>query len=158
MRARWITFMPQIEKIISRCEICTIGMIDDENKPYVVPMNFGYKDGYLYLHSDCKGKKMDALRMHPFISLSMSTDHNLGWQNEKVACSYSMSYRSVFASGEVEFIEDYEAKVEALNIIMAHYTDRKFTYNKPAVVNVCVFKVKLENITAKEFGRLIDKG
>lgn len=41
----------QVEEIISRCDICFVGITDLEGNPYVIPMNFGYQDGVIYLHS-----------------------------------------------------------------------------------------------------------
>jgi len=69
-----------------------------------------------------------------------------------VACSYSMKYRSVLASGKAVFLEKPEDKVEALNIIMSQYTDREYTYNVPAVRDVCVFKVALETLEGRAYG------
>lgn len=153
MKVRVITYQPQIDTIIGNCEFCNMAMIDEDNMPYVVPMNFGYKDGVIYLHSAMTGKKIDILKKRPNVAISFSTNHKLFKQNENVACSYGMSYQAVFAFGQVEFIEDYDQKVEALNIIMKQYTNREFTYNSPAVVNVCVFIVKVDRFTGKEFGR-----
>jgi hypothetical protein len=153
MKARVITFQPQIDDIISKCEVCNLAMVDAHNRPYVVPMNFGYKDGVIYFHSAPTGKKIDLLKKHPDVAISFSTNHKLYMQNENVACSYGMSYQGVFAFGKVEFIEDYDQKVDALNIIMKQYSERDFTYNRPAVVNVCVFIVKVDQFTGKEFGR-----
>ena len=33
----------QVEEIISRCDICFVGITDLEGNPYVIPMNFGYQ-------------------------------------------------------------------------------------------------------------------
>ena len=153
MKAREITFQPHIDAIIGKCEVCNMAMTDNENLPYVVPMNFGYRDGVIYFHSDKKGRKLEILSVKPDVAISFSTNHKLYNQNENVACSYGMSYQSVFAYGKVEFVEDYDEKVEALNMLMKQYTDRDFTYNRPAVVNVAVFKVKVDRFTGKEFGR-----
>jgi uncharacterized protein len=153
MRARWIDQQAEIEDIISSCDVSSLAMVDMENNPYVVPMNFGYKDGVIYFHGDNKGRKLDILRNNPSVAISFSTDHQLRYQNEEVACSYSMSYRSVFAYGKVEFIDDYQEKVKALNIIMANYSNLDFSYNAPSVNNVCVFIVRVTKFTAKEFGR-----
>jgi hypothetical protein len=35
---------------------------------------------------------------------------------------------------------------------MGQYSDRDFEYKAPAVKNVGIFKMKIEKITAKEFG------
>jgi hypothetical protein len=63
-----------------------------------------------------------------------------------------MKYRSVLAFGKVEFIEDMKQKEDFMNLVMAHYTDRNFKYNKPALLNVCTYKVKVERFTAKIYG------
>ena len=63
-----------------------------------------------------------------------------------------MRASSVICWGNVVFEEDYDKKVEALDILMKQYTDRPFTYGRPAVVNVKVWRVDSDEITCKEFG------
>ncbi len=148
----WIDKKEKIEEIIGKADACALAMIDTDGKPYVVIMNFGYKDGYFYFHGDHKGKKMEALKQNPNVSIMLSVDHQIFFQHENVACSYGMHYRSVSANGKVEFIQDYDKKIEALNIIMQQYTKRDFSYNSPAVHSVSVFRVKAENLKCKQFG------
>ena len=152
MKNRVIQLKEEIERIIRQCDVCSLAMVDLDNRPYVIPMNFGYEEDVVYLHSSQTGKKMDILAKNRQVSLSFSTDHELRWQSEKVACSYSMKYRSVLASGRVEFIEDPDEKVTALNIIMKNYTDREFTYNAPALREVAVFKVVVEKLEGRAYG------
>ncbi len=152
----WITDKKEQEEIISKCDSCAMAMVDPNgNKPYVVMMNYGYEDGTIYLHGDPKGRKMDILRANPEVCLTMSTDHSIYYQNEKVACSYGMNYKSIVADGKVEFVEDYDEKVKALNLIMGQYVDGEFAYNSPAVKQVAVFKVNLTNQKGKNFGRFV---
>ena len=40
-----------IEATIKKCDICYVGLADTDGTPYVLPMNFGYRDGVIYLHS-----------------------------------------------------------------------------------------------------------
>ncbi len=152
MKNRVIQLKEEIERIILACDVCNLAMVDSDNKPYVIPMNFGYEQDVVYLHSAQTGKKMDILAKNRQVSLSFSTDHELRWQSEKVACSYSMKYRSVLASGRVEFIEDLDEKVTALNIIMKNYTKKEFTYNDPALRDVAVFRVVLETLEGRAYG------
>ncbi len=147
-----IQLKEEIERIILQCDVCNLAMVDLDNNPYVIPMNFGYEQDVVYLHSAQTGKKMDILAKNRQVSLSFSTDHELRWQSEKVACSYSMKYRSVLASGRVEFIEDLDEKATALNIIMKNYTDGEFTYNDPALRDVAVFRVVLETLEGRAYG------
>lgn len=152
MKNREITLKKTIEEIIGECIVCHIGMADENNRPYVLPFNFGYRDGCVYLHSAQKGKKIDLLGKNPAVCIAFSTGYELRWQSENVACSYSMKYKSVLAHGRVEFIHDYEEKLEALNIIMEQYTKRGFEYNEPAVNNVLVWKVKVDKFEGRAYG------
>lgn len=135
--------------VIDKCEVCNVAMVDLQNKPYVLPFNFGYENQIIYLHSAPFGQKIDILRQNPSVCISFSTDHQLFHRNEPVACSYGMRYRSVLAFGKVEFVEDYDEKVDILNIIMRKYAGKDFTYNAPAVNNVAIFKVIPEKIETK---------
>lgn len=153
MKSRMITLKQEIERIIQSCEVCYVGMVDQENKPYALPFNFGYADDILYIHSAPVGKKIDILRKNPHVCVAFSNDHELHKQSETVACSYGMKYRSVLIEGKVEFVEDYDEKIRILNIIMRQYTKRDdFSYNSPAVVNVAVMRIKVESLSAKAYG------
>ena len=152
MKNREITFKPEIEEVISKCEVCNLAMVDDEGNPYVIPMNFGYHENVIYLHSSRQGKKIDLLKKNPKVCVSFSTDHQLHWVNEEVACSWSMKYKSVLAYGKVEFINDMDAKREALDHIMTNYSEREFKYNDPAVKDVQPFKVVVERMDGRAYG------
>lgn len=152
MHPSFTTNQSEIDEIINKCEVCYVSMVDENNLPYVLPFNFGYSQGVIYLHSSAKGKKIDILKKNPSVCIAFSTDHKLRYQSEKMACSYSMKYRSVLAFGKVEFIEDMDQKIEFLNTVMSHYTDREFTYSAPSLREVCTYKVKVERFTAKIYG------
>ena len=141
-----------IDSIIKKCKVCHVSMVDENNMPYVVAYNFGYKDGVVYLHSSKEGKKIDILRNNPNVCISFNTGHELRYQSEQVACSWSMKYRSVIAYGKVEFIEDIEAKRDFLSVVMGNYADRAFTFNEPALREVCTYKVKVEKFTGRIYG------
>ncbi len=152
MKSRVLDHKPELEKIINRCEVCHVAMVDKENKPYVLPFNFGYKDGEIILHSAQQGKKIDILKNNNNVCVAFSTDYEIRYRDEHVACSYSWKYRSVLAYGKVEFITDFEKKVEALNAVMANYTQRDFKYNAPAVKDVNCWKVVIEKLEGRAYG------
>jgi len=151
MKARIITSQAEIDEIIGKCEACYVGMAD-EGQPYVLPFNFGYHEGVIYLHSAQEGKKINILKKNNRVCIVFSTDHVLRFQSEQVACSYGMKYRSVLAYGRVEFIQDTAEKILALDHFMKHYTQRSFTYNDPAVQNVLVYRVVVEKFEGKAYG------
>ena len=128
-------------------------MCSPEGEPYVLPMNFGYRNGVIYLHGAGQGKKIDLMKQNPQVCINFATDQQLRYQSEHVACSWNMNYRSVLCYGRVEFINDPEGKVAALDAIMSQYTDRKFQYNPPSIREVCVFIVKVIKMEGRAFGR-----
>jgi nitroimidazol reductase NimA-like FMN-containing flavoprotein (pyridoxamine 5'-phosphate oxidase superfamily) len=152
MKNRPIISKTENESVIWKCQSCNIAMVDPEGKPYVIPMNFGFDGTHVYFHGSATGKKADVLKNRADVCISFSTDHELRYVNEEVACSWSMRYRSVLVYGKAEFVEDPEEKINCLNIIMAHYTDRKFEYNAPAIKEVMVFKVGVEKIEGRVYG------
>jgi len=152
MKKRELTFKPELESIIRKCEFCNMSMVDEQGSPYVIPMNFGYHDDHIYFHSAPAGKKIDILKNNPEVCLSFSADHQLRWVNEDVACSWGMKYRSVLAYGKVEFIDDFDQKEEALKVIMKNYSDIDFTFNAPAVKDVMVYRVKIEKLEGRVLG------
>jgi nitroimidazol reductase NimA-like FMN-containing flavoprotein (pyridoxamine 5'-phosphate oxidase superfamily) len=141
-----------IEAIILKCDVCFVGVVDLENKPYVLPMNFGYRDQTIYLHSAPEGRIIDILNRNNHVCVTFSTDHELAFQHSEVACSYRMKSKSVIANGIVEFVEDFDQKTEALNILMENYSDKPFKYSDPAVKNVKIWKIKVDTMSCKEFG------
>lgn len=152
MKSRTISELQEIEKVIHACNVCNVSMITPEGNPYVIPMNFGFENDVIYLHSSYFGKKIEALRNNPSVCISFSTAHELKWQSEKVACSYSMRYKSVLAYGQVQFLELKEDKIAALNVIMKNYTDKEFSYNDPSLKEVCVFRIKVEKLDGRVYG------
>ncbi|MEI6885177.1 MAG: pyridoxamine 5'-phosphate oxidase family protein [Bacteroidota bacterium] len=152
MRRRDIDNRDELTDIIKRCQWCHLAMIDAEGNPYVIPMNFGFRDNIMYMHGAGAGKKISALTKNPHVCINFSTDHLLRYQNEDVACSWSMKFRSVLVYGKVEFISGSEDKIEALNIIMAQYSGKTFKYNQPSIREVKVWKIAVEKIEGRAFG------
>ena len=91
----------RIESIILHCDVCFVGIVDMEGNPYVVPMNFGYEDGIIYLHSEPEGSKVEMLEHNNNVCITFSLGHKLVYQHEKVACSYSMRSESAMCRGKV---------------------------------------------------------
>jgi len=152
MKTIAITELTEIEAIIRKCPYCTVGITDLEGNPYVVPMNFAYRDGIIYLHSGPEGSKVTIAEKHPRVCITFCEGHELVYMHRQVACSYSMKSRSVICHGNVRFIEDMDEKREALDIIMRQYTSDEFKYSEPAVRNVKVWEVKIGKMTCRSFG------
>jgi nitroimidazol reductase NimA-like FMN-containing flavoprotein (pyridoxamine 5'-phosphate oxidase superfamily) len=152
MRTVFIEDKTEIEAIIKGCRTCFLGLSDSDNAPYVVPMNFGYTDGIIYLHSGPGGRKWDMMIKNPKACVTFCLGDELAYQDEHVACSWRMKSKSVIAEGKLEFIEEYDEKEKIMHLLMAQYSDKSFKFNEPAIKNIGVFKLHIETIQGKAFG------
>ena len=143
---RAITDPQELESVLREAAVCRMGLCD-EGKPYVVPMNYGYRDGSVFLHSAAEGRKIDILRRNPNVCLEFEKDVEL--VPAEAACSFSMKYRSVIASGKAVFLEGTEEKAFGLNAIMLQYTGREFVFPPQALEKIVVLRVDLEECSGK---------
>ena len=144
-----ITDIHEIEAIIQQAEICRLGLAVD-NTPYVVPVNYGYEDGCLYIHCAKEGRKLDMIRQNPMVCFEMDSDVQITGR-DKTACSWGTTYRSVIGYGNAILIDNWEQKRKALDIIMKHYSnERSFEYGKNAVENVTIIKIEITSISGKK--------
>ncbi len=151
MRTLFIESREEINEIIKACKTCFLAMSENGN-PYILPMNFALEDDCVILHSAPEGRMWETIKANPKVCINWTLGEELAWQEVKVGCSYRVKSKSVLVEGDVEFIEDFDEKYRCLKLLMGQYSDREFEFGKPAVVNVGIFKVRIDKITAKEFG------
>ncbi len=136
-----------IESIIRKASVCRLALCQDD-RPYIVPLCFGYKDRTLYFHSADQGRKIEMLRRNNNVCFEIDTDQKLVQADQ--ACGCSMKYRSVIGFGRATLIEDVESKRKALDIIMQHYSDKAFEYPAEAIESTMIIKIKIDSMTGKQ--------
>ncbi|MHC4212544.1 MAG: pyridoxamine 5'-phosphate oxidase family protein [Planctomycetota bacterium] len=136
-----------IEGILKAATVCRLGLCED-NRPYVVPLCFGYEDNALYIHSAGQGKKLDILRKNNNVCFEVGIDHELKAADQ--ACGWGMKYKSVIGFGKAVFIEDIESKRKALDIIMHQYSEGIFEYTQDAINSITIIKIEIESMTGKQ--------
>jgi nitroimidazol reductase NimA-like FMN-containing flavoprotein (pyridoxamine 5'-phosphate oxidase superfamily) len=147
-----VTDKEVIEAILQESDYCVIS-ISDNNRPYMVPMNFGFKDSNLYLHSSSDGKKIEIIKVNNMVSFGVMNKTEI--IQSKNACNWGMNYMSVMGFGFAHFIENRNKKIEALDIIMAKYSNKsesKFEYSETALDQMVVIKVETTELTCKISG------
>lgn len=145
-----ISDLQVMEEVLREAQVCRIAMYD-EDYPYLIPMNFGYRDGCIYLHSADEGHKIDLLRKNPRVSFEAETKLELRKGSEP--CKWGMRYYSVIGQGVVQFLEDDELKREALDILTEKHTGQhKFAYPQEALDKIVVLKLAIEQMTGKKSG------
>ena len=150
-REREVTNLEEIIGILDRAKIVHVGMVDGD-RPYVVPMNYGYtlNEGKLtlYLHGAKRGRKLDVLRSNPNVFVEIDTDI-VPFEGE-VACKYGLCYSSIMGEGIAEIVEDTERKKEALSIFMKTQTNKDFEFDDRMVSVVSIIKIDVNEFTAKK--------
>ena len=139
-----------IQSIIRKASVCRIALSDD-NKPYVVPVNFGYKNNCLFIHSAPEGKKIDIINRNNLVCFEIDTDHEL--KTDAEPCSWSMNYYSVIGFGKTYIIEEREKKREALDIILDHYSETSdYQYKDRMLKRIVIIKIEIDEMTGKKSG------
>ena len=144
-----IVELAEIEEILRKALVCRLGLTDG-NRPYIVPLSFGFINNNLYFHSAPEGKKIEMLRKNSKVCFEFDLDHQLVADEE--ACKWGMKYRSVIGFGKASIVEDIREKREGLNAILEHYSGRTFDYPEAAVNGTLVIKVEIESMTGKKSG------
>ena len=150
-RERQVTDPEEILGILDRGKVVHVGMID-EDRPYVVPMNYGYvmEDGnlILYLHGARTGRKLDVIRRNPNVFIEIDTDI-VPFEGE-LACHYGTTYASVMGEGVAQIIDDIPEKIRGLATLMKTQTGRDFEITEKMVNVVSVIKITVSRYTAKK--------
>ena len=68
-----ITDTDEIVEIIRRSTVCRLAMSENE-RPYIVPTSFGFKDNKLFFHSSPAGKKIDILKKNYHVCVEFDID------------------------------------------------------------------------------------
>ena len=139
-----------IEEILKESAICRIAMIDND-KPYILPFNYGYKDNCIYIHSAPEGKKIELLKKNSKVCFEIEQVAKI-MKHDK-ACKWATIYRSVIGYGEVEIITEYNQKRQGLDIIMSHYNAHELTnYEEKQIESIIILKLKISQLTGKQSG------
>lgn len=139
----------ELEAVLTKATVVQLAMVD-EGRPYVVPMNFGFADGCLYLHGATEGRKVRILRRNPAVCFNLFTDEAILPGPGPAGCNFTSRYRSITGEGLVEFLYADDARCRGLDIILAHYAAGSFIYRPEVLARTCVFRVVIESMTGKK--------
>jgi len=138
----------ELEAILEGAIICRVAMMDSE-RPYILPFNYGYSKGCLYIHSAPEGKKIDLLRENPEVCFEVEDSMEITKGGK--ACDWSTRYRSVVGYGRVEILSDDEGKQHGLEVIMAqHGAPDLNEFNPENMKRMVILKLTIRSMTGKQ--------
>lgn len=143
-----ITGREELEEVLSRALVCRVGM-SEQNRPYIVPMNFCYDNGCIYLHSATSGKKLEVLRENNMVCFEAEVDVEL--VKAENPCSWTMKYRSVIGFGKAYFVEDFTEKHDIMNLLMKKYSGKSdYRFPGEAIDRIHVIRIAIEQFSGKK--------
>lgn len=140
----------ELEDVFRRAEVCRLAMVDD-GEPYIVPLNFGYRDGRLYFHCAREGRKLDILSKNPKVCFELEADVRLV-KGER-ACQWSTSYESIIGWGTATIVLDEKEVREGLEVLMSHYIEGPYDFDPRSLSLTALIKVNVEKMTGKRSKR-----
>ena len=139
---------PLIDWIMHQAQVCRLGLCQD-NQPYIVPLSFGYDNHKIYFHTATAGTKITIFLAHPQVCFEMEHDVKI-IEDEQSPCKWSHSYFSVIGFGTVHEINELDAKKEALNQIMRHYSHKDWSFAGLPLENVRLWAIDISEISGKK--------
>jgi uncharacterized protein len=145
-----ITNLSEIDAILQSALICRIGIFNNKY-PYVVPVNFGYLNNEIFIHSANTGLKLELIKLNPNVCFEIDCNVEV-IKNEK-ACNWTTIYKSIIGFGKANIVGKYEEKIIGLNAIMEKYSPGiKYQFDRKEIERIIIIKIQIESITGKQSG------
>lgn len=143
-----------------------IATIDADGYPQVIPMNFAYMNGAIYMHSHTRGEKLDNARRNPRVGFEVDRELEFlpsYFEDPTDASLADTLYVSVVAKGVCMIVEDRAEKAAALNALMSKYQpEGRYEPIRPdmdVVDHVSIMRVTPESLRGKyKIGQHMDRG
>jgi hypothetical protein len=143
---REITDQEELEKVIMKAEVCRLGLVD-QGEPYIVPLNFGYRNGVLYFHCAREGRKLDIIRRNPEVCFELESDVHLV-PGER-PCQWTSSFHSVIGWGRATVMLDEVGVKEGLGVLMEHYAPGPYEFDPRSLALTAIIRVDVERMSGK---------
>ncbi len=146
---REITSRTEINEIIASANLMRISLVDGD-MPFLVPVFYAFDGSAIYFHSAQAGRKIDIMKRNSNICFEISIDQ--GFIESDEPCDFEAKHRTVIGFGKAVFVEDEAEKIKALDLIVAHFSRKKFEYPKENLNRTAVIRVDIESIKGKKHG------
>lgn len=127
------------QKLLSEQCVARLGCVLEGGDPYIVPVNYLFKDGFIFIHS-LPGLKVEALRSNPKACIQVDDTKSL------------FEWRSAIAFGEFEEITESGEREEFLHEIKARFqeltpVETVVKRGKNVTAEMVVFRIRIRRIT-----------
>lgn len=146
-----------IKQFLEHAQTAFLGLVD-QHIPYVIPLNYIFKDGSFYFHGANEGRKVAILMTNPNACITICESY--GTMVDPIPAKTDTAYMSVIANGEVEIVTDINEATVAMQAMLDKYVPDYYQaplskshiekYQSSLGSKTLVLKVRPNNLTAKE--------
>ncbi|HEX2970497.1 MAG TPA: pyridoxamine 5'-phosphate oxidase family protein [Bacteroidales bacterium] len=139
-----------IQEVLEHSAICRLGLVDGD-EAYIVPVNYAFKDGLIYIHSAPHGRKIEILKKNNKVSFEIEYAEEI--IKNDIPCEWTAKYRSVMGKGIVKIENDPVMKKAGLDLIMRKYgASGELTYNDQSVSRIVLLILEVISVAGKQSG------
>ena len=143
-----IKSLEEMHAVLRQADIIHLAMCLD-NKPYVVPLNFGFDGQDIYFHTAQKGLKTDIITQNPRVCFTACSNYEM--KSDPKACQWSTTFESVVGFGTAAYLEDETEKIKGLDAVMKHYDpEGSPAYDSGPLAKIAVVKIEISSMTGKK--------
>lgn len=147
----------KIQHFLSHARVGYLGLAQ-KDQPYVVPLNYVWRQDKIYFHGAETGRKIDMINENPHVCFTVSEEY--GTIANPVPAKTDTAYMSVMAFGKVNRVTDLTEATEAMEQLLNKYVPGYFDsplskqhvekYRSRLGSATSVFCISVEHLTAKE--------
>jgi nitroimidazol reductase NimA-like FMN-containing flavoprotein (pyridoxamine 5'-phosphate oxidase superfamily) len=155
----------KIAQFLNEEHVGRIASLDKDGFPQIIPMNFAFVSGAIYMHSHTRGEKLDNIRANQKVGFEVDREVEFlpsYFSSLTDASQADTFYISVVIKGDAAIIEDRTEKTMALNALMEKYQPEggyeRLVPNMHVIDEVAIIKVTPRTIRGKyKIGQHMDK-
>ncbi|MCX8006518.1 MAG: pyridoxamine 5'-phosphate oxidase family protein [Coriobacteriia bacterium] len=135
----------EAEALLRRARVVRLGLADDEG-PYVVPLNFGFADGRIYVHGPREGRRLEAIARDPRVCFEVDECEIVPADEP---CGYTARFASVIGYGRARLLATDEEKRAGLAVLMRHYGGPEDGFEQAVLEKTAVVEIEIESMSGK---------
>lgn len=134
--------------VVDTCEWAVLSMIDEEQKPYGVPVTIVRDGDCICFHTALRGKKIDCLRRNEQVWVSC-----VGY-TRRFKDEFTTAYDAALVGGRAEEVTDDSEKIRILRLLCERHTPAHMAAFDDEIAHSLartgIWKIHMESITGKQ--------
>lgn len=136
-----------VDSIIRDSLVCRLALVDCE-RPYLIPVCFGYDGAALYVHTGMVGRKIDIIHRNPRVCFEFERGVRIKRSGRR-ACDWGLVYESVVGSGAIAELTRADAKLAGAGWIAAQYCGPDHDIDPEELQQTRIWRIAIDSITGR---------